>query len=62
MRIFKQSDLDAYSIEWMRGLNASGYAGIKRNGNIVDRREFNDAVPIQKNPLFGIVEPAKITE
>lgn len=38
-------------------LNASGYAGCDRNGQIVDRRKFPEAVPVQKNSLFGIPEP-----
>jgi hypothetical protein len=41
-------------------LNASGYAGVNRNGQIVDRREFPEAVPLQKNPLFGVVEPKRV--
>ena len=38
-------------------LNKSGYAGCNRSGNIVDRREFPDAVPVQANSLFNIPEP-----
>ena len=38
----------------------SGYAGVMPNGNIVDRREHSDAMPIQKNPLFGTPEPKHI--
>lgn len=41
-------------------LNASGYAGCNPDGRIVDRREFPKAVPIQENPLFGIVKPKKL--
>ena len=46
--------------EWIKGLNASGYAGIKSNGCIVDRREFPDATPIQENIMFGIIKPKKV--
>lgn len=35
----------------------SGYAGVLPNGNIVDRREHPDAVPVQKNALFGTPAP-----
>lgn len=41
-------------------LTKSGYAGILSNGNIVDRREFPNAIPIQKNSLFGTPEPKQI--
>lgn len=38
-------------------INKSGYAGCTRDGQIVDRRKFPDAVPVQANSLFGIPEP-----
>jgi hypothetical protein len=38
-------------------LNASGYAGVLPNGNIVDRRKHPNAIPIQANSLFGVVKP-----
>lgn len=43
--------------EWILGLNASGYAGILPSGMLVDRREFPKAFPVQKNTMFGVVEP-----
>lgn len=46
--------------EWIMNLNASGYAGIKRNGMICDRREFPDARPIPKNSIFGVIEPKEL--
>jgi hypothetical protein len=60
--IFFQDDLTKDStieerVNWIQGLNSSGYAGMKSNGNIVDRREFPDAVEIQANKMLGIVEP-----
>ena len=39
-------------------INDSGYAGILSNGNIVDRREHPEAIPVQENRLLGI-PPAK---
>ena len=48
-------------LEWIQGLNASGYAGCNRKGTIVDRREFPDAFPVQKNSLFGVVTPKELT-
>lgn len=48
-------------VEWIKGLNASGYAGILPDkGWIVDRREFNNAVAIQENNMFGVVKPKKL--
>lgn len=35
----------------------SGYGGVNQAGQIVDRREFPDAVPIQKHGMFGNPEP-----
>ena len=35
----------------------SGYGGILHNGNIVDRRQYPLAIPLQKNTLFGTPEP-----
>ena len=41
-------------------INLSGYAGINPNGNIVDRRKFPNAVPVQKNDMLNIPEPKKL--
>lgn len=41
-------------------LTKSGYAGVMPNGNIVDRREFPEAVAIQENKLFGTPKPKDI--
>ena len=40
--------------------NKSGYVGILSNGNIVDRREHPEAMPIQENRMFGIIKPKTI--
>jgi hypothetical protein len=37
-------------------INQSGYAGILSNGNIVDRRKYPEAIPVQKNESLGIPE------
>lgn len=34
-------------------LTKTGYAGIDKEGNIVDRRKHPNAIPIQKNSVFG---------
>lgn len=46
--------------EWIKELNASGYAGCTKNGTIVDRRENPDAYPIKENSFFGIVKPKQL--
>jgi len=38
-------------------LNKTGYAGILPNGNIVDRRDYPEAIPVQENKMFGVVKP-----
>lgn len=38
----------------------AGYGGVLPNGNVVDRREHPDAIPLQRNPSMGIPEPKEI--
>lgn len=38
----------------------SGYAGTLPNGNIVDRREHPEAVPIQENKSLNAPKPKKL--
>lgn len=38
----------------------NGYAGVMPNGNIVDRREHPEAMPIPANPLFNTPEPKQV--
>ena len=47
----RQDLIDAHEI------TQSGYAGISKNGNIVDRRKFPDATPIQANKALNVPEP-----
>jgi hypothetical protein len=47
---------------WMELLNASGWAGILSNGNLVDRRYFPEAIPVQKNSIFGVENPKESIE
>lgn len=35
----------------------AGWAGVLSNGNIVDRREHPEAIPIPKNSMFNTPEP-----
>jgi hypothetical protein len=41
-------------------LNKTGYAGVMPNGNIVDRREHPEAIPVQENRMLGVVKPKPV--
>jgi hypothetical protein len=38
-------------------INDSGFAGVTKTGQIVDRREYPDATPVPENELLGIPKP-----
>lgn len=38
-------------------VSKSGWGGILSTGEIVDRREHPEAIPIAKNSMFGVPEP-----
>lgn len=40
----------------------AGYLGMLANGNLVDRREYPEATPMQKNEAMGIPEPKPLVE
>lgn len=50
----KQSNLKA--LLFVNEIIKSGYAGVMPNGNIVDRREHPNAIPLQKNSIFNTPE------
>lgn len=58
--IFYQKNQHLNPVGWIKGLNASGYAGCMRNGNIVDRREFPNAIAIRENSLLGVAKPKEL--
>jgi hypothetical protein len=39
---------------------AAGYAGVLRDGTVVDRRIHPEAMPMQANSLLGIPEPKPV--
>ena len=41
-------------------ISKSGYGGVLQSGNIVDRREHPEAIPIEENKMFGVPKPIKI--
>ena len=49
-----------YQALWLDLLNASGWAGVLPNGNLVDRRYFPEATPVQENSMFGINKPKEV--
>jgi hypothetical protein len=38
-------------------ISKSGWGGLLANGQIVDRREHPEAIPIARNSMLGIPEP-----
>jgi hypothetical protein len=50
----RQDLIDTYE------LMQSGYAGVNKQGTIVDRRPFPDATPIQQNSMFNTPAPKKV--
>ena len=56
----KLKEVKAYEALWIELLNASGFAGIMPNGEIVDRRYYTDAKPIAENSLLGVSKPKTI--
>lgn len=44
----------------IREIVSAGYGGCMPNGNIVDRREHPEAIPIQKNTMLDVPEPKKL--
>lgn len=47
-------------LEEMGALAESGYGGIDKNLNIVDRREFPDAIPFPFSRFMGTPQPKKV--
>ena len=41
----------------VREIVNQGFGGVLSNGNIVDRREHPEAIPIQENALLGVPKP-----
>ena len=52
----------AHEALWLELLNASGFAGCARDGQIVDRRYYPESVPVAKNKLFGVSAPKSFNE
>lgn len=49
-----------YMMRFQNEVNKKGYAGILPNGNLVDRREHPEAIPVPKNDYLGIPEPKEV--
>lgn len=41
-------------------ISKSGYGGVNKDGQIVDRRTDPTATPIPANPMFGTPEPKQL--
>jgi len=44
----------------IREVVKAGFGGCLSNGNIVDRREHPEAIPIQQNSLLGVPKPKSV--
>lgn len=53
----KLQEAKRYDLIVIAYINESGYAGCLPNGNIVDRRFYPEALPVQKNSMLGIPQP-----
>lgn len=45
------------NLERLQQVKEEGYAGVLPGGEVVDRREWPNAIPMQKNSLLNIPEP-----
>ena len=57
----KLKEAKRYDLILIAYINESGYAGCNKQGHIVDRRFYPDAVPVQKNSMLGIPEPKELS-
>lgn len=55
----RNAQLREVEFQRIRALVQEGYAGTLQGGLIVDRREHPEAVPMQKNAMLGVPEPAQ---
>jgi hypothetical protein len=56
----KRKRLFLEEFEKHQKVKADGYAGFLPNGNLVDRRDFPNAIPLQYNPMLNIPHPQKL--
>lgn len=61
LHVAKHIHISEYVATLRKGIavSQSGWGGVLRGGEIVDRREHPEAVPIAKNRMFGVPEPNK---
>lgn len=43
-------------------ISEEGYAGMLMNGNLVDRREYPEAIPLQENTMMNIPAPKEVSD
>lgn len=56
----EQRKLFLEQFEKYQKVKSEGYAGMLPNGNLVDRREFPNAIPLQYNQLLNIPHPKQL--
>jgi hypothetical protein len=50
------------NMEELLEVKKAGYAGVMKDGRLVDRRRYPAAMPIPKNEMLGVPEPRKLVE
>lgn len=58
--IEKLQAVKRYDLIVIAYINDSGYAGVTREGQIVDRRFFPEAYPVRENSMLGIPKSKKL--
>jgi len=58
--IVKLQEAKRYDLILIAYINDSGYAGMLPTGEIVDRRFFPEAFPIDENKMMGIPKPKEV--
>jgi hypothetical protein len=56
----ERQDIKAYRGHMIQLITKAGYAGMLPGGKLVDRRVKPEAIPVQKNQMFGAPEPKEV--
>jgi len=46
--------------DWLTKVRDSGYLGILQSGQLCDRREHPEAIPVQENSFFKTPKPKEV--
>lgn len=59
-RVSKEKEMLIAELKIKLEISKSGYGGVLPTGEIVDRRVFPDAIPLQKNVMLNVPEPKEL--